>query len=49
MFDGDLDQRFAAGLTTLVVGLLAAAAAYARLALLWFRAAALPTHLHQQE
>ena len=50
MLDGDLNQRLA-GLVVLVVGLvaLAHAAADARLAFLWFRAAALPSHLHGHE
>ena len=50
VLDGDLNQRLA-GLVVLVVGLvaLAHAAADARLAFLWFRAAALPSHLHGHE
>ena len=49
MLDGDLDQCLA-GLVALVVGLvLAHAAADARLALLWFRGTALPSHLHGHE
>ena len=49
VLDGDLDQCLA-GLDALVVGLvLAHAAAAARLALLWFRATALPSHLHGPE
>ena len=50
VLDGDLNQRLA-GLVVLVVGLvaLAHAAADARLALLWFRATALPSHLHGHE
>ena len=50
VLDGDLNQRLA-GLIVLVVGLvaLAHAAADARLALLWFRATALPSHLHGHE